>query len=93
MTTNELKAAMSLAKDAYPVVAVCKSSKGGALIHLGPMSVSSISSVALGLDDAEIEWMAIGAGGQPLPGSFYVIEGARLCGAVVRIVGTVAVSS
>ena len=42
---------------------------------------------------SEVEWLGIGAGGHPEPGSFYVIEGVRIEFATVRIVGTVAASS
>ena len=91
MDANGIKAALWLANDAYPVVLVSESIKGETIIHLGPMSVPSIVSIPIG--DVEIEWLGIGAGGHPEPGSFYTIEGARIAGAVVRIIGTVAASS
>ena len=91
MDAKGIKAALWLANGAYPVVLVCESSKGETIIHLGPMSVPSIVSIPVG--DVEIEWLGIGAGGHPDPGSFYVIEGGRIEFATVRIVGTVAVAS
>ena len=91
MDAKGIKAALWLANNAYPVVLVCESSKGETIIHLGPMSVPSIVSIPVG--DVEIEWLGIGAGGHPEPGSFYLLEGVRINGAAVRLVGTVAVSS
>jgi hypothetical protein len=91
MDAKGIKAALWLANDGYPVVLVCESSKGETIIHLGPMSVPSIVSIPVG--DVEIEWLGIGAGGHPEPGSFYLIEGVRIEFAAVRIVGTVAVAS
>ena len=93
MDTKGIKAALWLANDAYPVVLVCESSKGETtIVHLGPMSPASVATLSLDCM-SEVEWLGIGAGGHPEPGSFYTIEGARIAGAVVRIIGTVAASS
>lgn len=89
MNAKGIKAALALANDGYPVVMVCESSKGDSIIHLGPMSVESIASIPM--DDVEIDWLGIGAGGRPTVGSFYLIEGVRIEGITIRIVGTVAV--
>lgn len=92
MDINGLKAAVVVAAAGYPVVGVMASSKGEAVIHMAPMPVRSVSLLCEFVSVDEIDWLTIGAGGLPVVGSHYLIEGARVGGKACRIVGTVAAS-
>ena len=86
MTLKQLDKARALLNDCYPVTCVSQDVAGTA-IHLGPLSVDVIGAIVG--HHIEIDWLAIGAGGQPVAGSMWVAD----IGGGVRLCGTVAVAS
>lgn len=87
MDAKGIKAALWLLDNGYDVVAIGTSIKGESVIHMDPLPLPSITRLAqdVGMD---IEWSILGVGGDPLPGSYYELQGSK-----GRIVGTVAVAS
>ena len=87
MTLKQLDKARALLNDCYPVTCVSQDVAGDVVIHLGPLSVDVIGAMVG--HHIEIDWLAIGSGGQPVAGSMWVAD----IGGGVRLCGTVAVAS